>query len=68
MVFFFGISSSFAFLASIPLIFLSLTQSTFSSEQLSLLRLGLALQQSRCASRGLFLLVGECVLPFSNEG
>ena len=52
MVFFPGFSSSFAFLASIPLIFLFLTQSTFSSEQLSLLRSGLALQQSRCASRG----------------
>jgi hypothetical protein len=56
MVFFSGFSSSFAFLASILLIFLSLTQSTFSSEQLSLLRLGLALQQPRCASRGNFRL------------
>src|SRR2546421_6600038 len=52
MAFFPGFSSSSAFLVPFPLILLSLTGSTSSSERLSLLRSGLALPQSRCAIRG----------------
>ncbi len=45
-------SSLLPFLLSIPLVLPSLTDAASGSERLSLLRSGLALQQSRCAIRG----------------